>query len=84
MMTHVALIGSDPAVAEVHAPAAGDPTGEPLVVLTFGPPAGIVLHMSVETATSIADALVDAVAEAEAVFTVPTGPRAYIPGWHPV
>lgn len=81
MITHLAFIGPEIAVAELRPPAMGDPS-PPLVVLNLG--ADLALHLSVEMAESIADALVGAVADAADVVTMAGGPVPYVPMWHPV
>lgn len=82
MITHLAFIGPETAVGEFRPPAVGDPAGEPTVLLMLGN--DLALHLSVDLAESMADALVGAVADAYDAVTAPTGPIPYVPMWHPV
>lgn len=80
MITHVALIGSEAVVGEFRPPAVSDPAGEPTIALMLGPT--LALHLPIDLAEQIADALVGAVADAADAVT-PAGPTAYLPTWAP-
>jgi hypothetical protein len=83
MITHVSLIGhAGEVIAEIRPAPLGAPDAGETIALTLGP--SIVVHLDLECAESVAEALIDAITTRDDVVTPGTGPVAYVPMWHPV
>ena len=81
MITHLSLIGhAGEIVAEARqAPiSAGDDAGD-VIALALG--TSLVVHLDMETAESIAEALIDAITTRDDTVTM-HGPVPFIPAWH--
>lgn len=83
MITHVSLIGhAGEVIAEIRPAPSGAPDAGDTIALMLGP--SLVVHLDLECAESVAEALIDAITTRDDVLTPESGPTAYVPVWHPV
>lgn len=80
MITHLSLIGhAGEIVAEVRQAPVGAADDHDVIALALG--ASFVVHLDIDAAESIAEALIDAITTRDDTVTM-HGPVPFVPAWH--